>query len=59
MPTGPVNRDYDDVRRYYDAACNGMRRYVVWRVHCENLLEKNFEKLVFSMGVSLELLIVI
>ncbi|XP_046851213.1 putative aminopeptidase W07G4.4 [Xenia sp. Carnegie-2017] len=26
VPTGPVNRDYDDVRRYYDAACNGMKR---------------------------------
>lgn len=28
-PTGPVNRDYDDVRRYYDAACNGMKKYDV------------------------------
>ncbi|XP_028391016.1 putative aminopeptidase W07G4.4 [Dendronephthya gigantea] len=27
-PTGPVNRDYDDPRRYYDAACNGMKRAV-------------------------------
>lgn len=27
-PTGPVNRDYDDIRRYYDAACNGMKRAV-------------------------------
>ncbi|CAB4022915.1 aminopeptidase [Paramuricea clavata] len=26
VPTGPVNRDYDDVRRYYDAAGNGMKR---------------------------------
>lgn len=25
-PTGPVNRDYDDIRRYYDAAHNGMKR---------------------------------
>lgn len=25
-PTGPVNRDYDDVRRYYDAAVNGIKR---------------------------------
>lgn len=27
-PTGPVNRDYDDIRRYYDAACNGMKRAI-------------------------------
>ncbi|KAJ7356319.1 manganese ion binding [Desmophyllum pertusum] len=25
-PTGPVNRDYDDVRRYNDAAVNGIKR---------------------------------
>ena len=25
-PTGPVNRDYDDARRYYDAASNGIKR---------------------------------
>ncbi|CAB4004725.1 aminopeptidase [Paramuricea clavata] len=28
VPIGPVNRDYDDVRRYYDAACNGMKRAI-------------------------------
>uniref|UniRef100_A0A3B1IP95 Zgc:152830 n=1 Tax=Astyanax mexicanus TaxID=7994 RepID=A0A3B1IP95_ASTMX len=25
-PTGPVNRDYDDVRRFSDAAANGIKR---------------------------------
>lgn len=25
-PTGPVNRDYDDVRRYQDAALAGIKR---------------------------------
>ena len=25
-PTGPVNRDYEDIRCYYDAACKGMKR---------------------------------
>ena len=25
-PTGPQNRDYDDVRRYYDAAFNGIQK---------------------------------
>ncbi|XP_054707558.1 putative aminopeptidase W07G4.4 [Uloborus diversus] len=25
-PTGPLNRDYDDVRRYADAACKGLKR---------------------------------
>lgn len=24
--TGPVNRDYDDVRRFSDAAANGIKR---------------------------------
>lgn len=24
--TGPVNRDYDDVRRFSDAAVNGIKR---------------------------------
>ena len=27
-PTGPVNRDYDDVRRYGDAAMKGIKRHV-------------------------------
>ena len=27
-PTGPVNRDYDDVRRFSDAAGNGIKRLV-------------------------------
>lgn len=27
-PTGPLNRDYDDVRRFSDAAYNGMQRSV-------------------------------
>lgn len=26
--TGPVNRDYDDVRRFSDAALNGIKRSV-------------------------------
>lgn len=26
--TGPVNRDYDDVRRFSEAAGNGIKRYV-------------------------------
>lgn len=26
--TGPVNRDYDDVRRFSDAASNGIKRYL-------------------------------
>lgn len=26
--TGPVNRDYDDVRRFSDAAINGIKRWV-------------------------------
>lgn len=26
--TGPVNRDYDDVRRFSDAAANGIKRSV-------------------------------
>lgn len=26
--TGPVNRDYDDVRRFSDAAVNGIKRSV-------------------------------
>ena len=25
-PTGPLNRDYDDVRNFYDAACSGIKR---------------------------------
>lgn len=25
-PTGPLNRDYDDVRRFEDAACKGVKR---------------------------------
>uniref|UniRef100_A0A8C4QDD3 Zgc:152830 n=1 Tax=Eptatretus burgeri TaxID=7764 RepID=A0A8C4QDD3_EPTBU len=28
-PTGPLNRDYDDVRRFSDAACAGVKRLVV------------------------------
>lgn len=27
-PTGPLNRDYDDVRRFYDAALKGIKRAV-------------------------------
>lgn len=27
-PTGPLDRDYDDVRRYYDAALTGVKRAV-------------------------------
>ena len=27
-PTGPLNRDQDDVRRVYDAAVEGTKRYV-------------------------------
>jgi leucyl aminopeptidase len=27
--TGPVNRDYDDVRRYSDAAICGIKRWVL------------------------------
>jgi len=27
-PTGPLNRDYDDVRRYYDAAWDGVKKCV-------------------------------
>lgn len=26
--TGPVNRDYDDIRRFSDAAVNGIQRSV-------------------------------
>lgn len=26
--TGPVNRDYDDIRRFSDAAVNGVKRSV-------------------------------
>lgn len=26
VPTGPVTRDYDDVRRYQEAACKGIKR---------------------------------
>lgn len=26
VPTGPVNRDYDDVRRFEDAAVKGVKR---------------------------------
>lgn len=25
-PTGPLNRDYDDVRRFADAAASGIKR---------------------------------
>ena len=28
-PTGPLNRDYDDVRRFYDAAEKGIKRLVI------------------------------
>ena len=28
-PTGPVDRDYDDVRRYSDAAMSGIKRYFI------------------------------
>ena len=27
-PTGPLNRDYDDVRRFLDAAVKGMKRTI-------------------------------
>ena len=27
-PTGPLNRDYDDVRRFLDAAVKGMKRAI-------------------------------
>jgi len=29
-PTGPLNRDYDDVRRFYDAGEAGMKRFVIF-----------------------------
>lgn len=42
--TGPVNRDYDDVRRFSDAAGNGMKRSVgstffLFCFACINLLQ--------------------
>ena len=30
--TGPLNRDYDDVRSFSDAACNGIKRSVDGRL---------------------------
>lgn len=38
--TGPVNRDYDDVRRFSDAAANGIKRSVVGNSFFPRLVRK-------------------
>lgn len=52
-PTGPVNRDYDDVRRYYDAAVNGIKRALKGGSRCPLLVTISKDTFPNAWSVSL------
>ncbi|XP_022783674.1 putative aminopeptidase W07G4.4 [Stylophora pistillata] len=52
-PTGPVCRDYDDVRRYYDAAINGTKRALKGGSRCPLLVTISKDTFPNAWSVSL------